>query len=211
MIDKVTPLEKFLDVYRTLNDTKKSSFSKIINRLLNESFLLRDKEEDKDDYYKAIDLIDTINDYLLVIDYEAIYDKDINIIYVKSLENKNRIHLTKFETVLLLLFRVAYFKESKKASLINLVSITFEDLKQSVKKTNIYKDDKTTSEYLDALKKLRRLKIVNFKVGNDFDAETRIFIYPSILYIVKSDTVENLNDLLKKYQGENKDEEVNED
>ena len=115
MIDKIGPSEKFLEEYRTFNDTKKASFSKIINRLLNESFLIRDKEE------------------------------------------------------------------------------------------------KTTNEYLEALKKLRKLKIINFKVGNDFDGESRIFVYPSILYIVKVEDVENLNELIKKYQGENKDEEINED
>ena len=136
MIDKIGPSEKFLEEYRTFNDTKKASFSKIINRLLNESFLIRDKEEDKDDYYKALDLIDTINDYLLVMDYEAIYDKNINIIYLKSLENKNRIHLMKFETIILLILRVLYFKETKKASLTNLISVSFDELKQEVKKTN---------------------------------------------------------------------------
>ena len=211
MIDKIGPSEKFLEEYRTFNDTKKASFSKIINRLLNESFLIRDKEEDKDDYYKALDLIDTINDYLLVMDYEVIYDKNINIIYLKSLENKNRIHLMKFETIILLILRVLYFKETKKASLTNLISVSFDELKQEVKKTNIYKEEKTTNEYLEALKKLRKLKIINFKVGNDFDGESRIFVYPSILYIVKVEDVENLNELIKKYQGENKDEEINED
>ena len=80
-----------------------------------------------------------------------------------------------------------------------------------MKKTNIYKEEKTTNEYLEALKKLRKLKIINFKVGNDFDGESRIFVYPSILYIVKVEDVENLNELIKKYQGENKDEEINED
>ena len=198
MIDKIGPSEKFLEEYRTFNDTKKASFSKIINRLLNESFLIRDKEEDKDDYYKALDLLDTINDYLLVMDYEAIYDKNI-------------IHLMKFETIILLILRVLYFKETKKASLTNLISVSFDELKQEVKKTNIYKEEKTTNEYLEALKKLRKLKIINFKVGNDFDGESRIFVYPSILYIVKVEDVENLNELIKKYQGENKDEEINED
>ena len=152
-----------------------------------------------------------MNDYLLVMDYEAIYDKNINIIYLKSLENKNRIHLMKFETIILLILRVLYFKETKKASLTNLISVSFDELKQEVKKTNIYKEEKTTNEYLEALKKLRKLKIINFKVGNDFDGESRIFVYPSILYIVKVEDVENLNELIKKYQGENKDEEINED
>ena len=93
----------------------------------------------------------------------------------------------------------------------DLVSITFDELKQAVKKTNIYKDEKSTNEYLEALKELKRLKIVNYKVGNDFSGETRIFIYPSILYVVSIENVENLSSLLKKYLGDNKDEEVNED
>lgn len=211
MSDKISELELFLEKYKTFNDTKKSNFSKIVNRLLNESFLIREKDEDKDDYYKAIDAIDELNNYLSIMDYEVIYDKDINLIYIKSLDNKNRIHLTKFVTIILLLLRVEYFKASKKASLTDLVSITFDELKQAVKKTNIYKDEKSTNEYLEALKELKRLKIVNYKVGNDFSGETRIFIYPSILYVVSIENVENLSNLLKKYLGDNKDEEVNED
>lgn len=211
MSDKISELELFLEKYKTFNDTKKNNFSKIVNRLLNESFLIREKDEDKDDYYKAIDAIDELNNYLSIMDYEVIYDKDINLIYIKSLDNKNRIHLTKFVTIVLLLLRVEYFKTSKKASLTDLVSITFDELKQAVKKTNIYKDEKSTNEYLEALKELKRLKIVNYKVGNDFSGETRIFIYPSILYVVSIENVENLSNLLKKYLGDNKDEEVNED
>lgn len=211
MSDKISELELFLEKYKTFNDTKKNNFSKIVNRLLNESFLIREKDEDKDDYYKAIDAIDELNNYLSIMDYEVIYDKDINLIYIKSLDNKNRIHLTKFVTIILLLLRVEYFKASKKASLTDLVSITFDELKQAVKKTNIYKDEKSTNEYLEALKELKRLKIVNYKVGNDFSGETRIFIYPSILYVVSIENVEHLSNLLKKYLGDNKDEEVNED
>lgn len=211
MSDKISELELFLEKYKTFNDTKKNNFSKIVNRLLNESFLIREKDEDKDDYYKAIDAIDELNNYLSIMDYEVFYDKDINLIYIKSLDNKNRIHLTKFVTIILLLLRVEYFKASKKASLTDLVSITFDELKQAVKKTNIYKDEKSTNEYLEALKELKRLKIVNYKVGNDFSGETRIFIYPSILYVVSIENVENLSNLLKKYLGDNKDEEVNED
>ena len=211
MSDKISELELFLEKYKTFNDTKKNNFSKIVNRLLNESFLIREKDEDKDDYYKAIDAIDELNNYLSIMDYEVIYDKDIHLIYIKSLDYKNRIHLTKFVTIVLLLLRVEYFKASKKASLTDLVSITFDELKQAVKKTNIYKDEKSTNEYLEALKELKRLKIVNYKVGNDFSGETRIFIYPSILYVVSIENVENLSNLLKKYLGDNKDEEVNED
>lgn len=210
MIDKIGPSEKFLEEYRTFNDTKKASFSKIINRLLNESFLIRDKEEDKDDYYKALDFLDTINDYLLVMDYEAIYDKNINIIYLKSLENKNRIHLMKFETIILLILRVLYFKETKKASLTNLISVSFDELKQEVKKTNIYKEEKTTNEYLESLRNLRRLKLISFTRNNDFNDESYIFIYPSILYIAKMENIEELNNLLKKYVLGDQNEEVSE-
>ena len=68
MSDKISELELFLEKYKTFNDTKKNNFSKIVNRLLNESFLIREKDEDKDDYYKAIDAIDELNNYLSIMD-----------------------------------------------------------------------------------------------------------------------------------------------
>ena len=106
-IIKLTPSDieypEKLKRYKTFNDTKKNLLSKIINRLLNESFLMLERNEDKDDYYNALDLLNEINSYLSLIDYSVVYDKNINIIYIKNTENKNRIHLNKFDTVLLLI------------------------------------------------------------------------------------------------------------
>ena len=209
-MDRIEELENLLERYKTFNDTKKNLLSKIINRLLNESFLMLERNEDKDDYYNALDLLNEINSYLSLIDYSVVYDKNINIIYIKNTENKNRIHLNKFDTVLLLIFRLLYFKNSKKASLSNLVSTSFIELKEEVKKTNIYKEEKTTNEYLESLRNLRRLKLISFTRNNEFNDESYIFIYPSILYIAKMENIEELNNLLKKYVLGDQNEEVSE-
>ena len=103
-----------------------------------------------------------------------------------------------------------YFKNSKKASLSNLVSTSFIELKEEVKKTNIYKEEKTTNEYLESLRNLRRLKLISFTRNNDFNDESYIFIYPSILYIAKMENIEELNNLLKKYVLGDQNEEVSE-
>ena len=80
-MDRIEELENLLERYKTFNDTKKNLLSKIINRLLNESFLMLERNEDKDDYYNALDLLNEINSYLSLIDYSVVYDKNINIIY----------------------------------------------------------------------------------------------------------------------------------
>lgn len=63
-MDRIEELENLLERYKTFNDTKKNLLSKIINRLLNESFLMLERNEDKDDYYNALDLLNEINSYL---------------------------------------------------------------------------------------------------------------------------------------------------
>ena len=194
-MDKIEELENLLERYKTFNDTKKNLLSKIINRLLNESFLMLERNEDKDDYYNALDLLNEINSYLSLIDYSVVYDKNINIIYIKNTENKNRIHLNKFDTVLLLIFRLLYFKNSKKASLSNLVSTSFIELKEEVKKTNIYKEEKTTNEYLESLRNLRRLKLNEAKNMLKFKNVTEVSMalgYDNISHFIK---------LFKKYYG----------
>ena len=210
-MDKIEALTRFNEIYKTYNDTKKDLFSKITNRLLNESYLIKYRGEDEEGYFKCLDLFDALKEYLSIIDYDINLDKDIGIIYVTNIENKNRLHINKFETILILLLRVKYFKESKKSSLSNIVSISFNDLKNEVKKTNIYKEEKSVSEYLQALKNLKKYKLITYNKVKEFSLDTQIFIYPSILYVVDINSIESLNEILNKFIGELKNEEINED
>lgn len=210
-MDKINEITEFNEQYKTYNDTKKDVLSKIINRLLNESYLIKVKKEDEEDFYKALELIDDMNKYLSIIDYEVNYDRNIGIIYIENMANKNRLHINKFETVILLLLRIRYYKESKKASLSNIVSVSFSDLKMDVKKTNIYKEEKSVTEFIEALKDLKKYKLIEYYKVKDFSLETQIFVYPSILHVVNIDSIDELNNTLTKYLGENKNEEINED
>lgn len=210
-MDKINEITEFNEQYKTYNDTKKDVLSKIINRLLNESYLIKVKKEDEEDFYKALELIDDMNKYLSIIDYEVNYDRNIGIIYIENMANKNRLHINKFETVILLLLRIRYYKESKKASLSNIISVSFSDLKMDVKKTNIYKEEKSVTEFIEALKDLKKYKLIEYYKVKDFSLETQIFVYPSILHVVNIDSIDELNNTLTKYLGENKNEEINED
>ena len=65
-MDRIEELENLLERYKTFNDTKKNLLSKIINRLLNESFLMLDRNEDKDDYYNAFPQLPRLQFVLLL-------------------------------------------------------------------------------------------------------------------------------------------------
>ena len=211
-MSQVENLEFLAKRFKNLNETKQNQFTKIALRLLNETFLIKAKESDRNDYYESSELKEELENFFAILNYSFHEDKILQIVYIKTEDNKNRMHLTKFETVILLSLRVAYFNSSKKSSLIDVASISYEELKQSVLKTNIFKDDKSTNEYQEALKKLRRFKVIDYKGGRNFVNDSRIFIYPSIAYVVKVDDIVNLDNLIKAYnKEENKDEEINED
>ena len=42
--------------FKNLNETKQNQFTKIALRLLNETFLIKAKESDRNDYYEASEL-----------------------------------------------------------------------------------------------------------------------------------------------------------
>ncbi len=209
-MDKVECLEFLTNRFRGFSELKQELFTKLVLRLLNETFLIKDRTDDKKDYYNASELKEELEKFFQVLNYGFYEDKILQIIYIKTEDNKNRMHLTKFETVLLLCLRVAYYKNSKKSGLINVASITFEDLKQDVLKTNIFKDEKSNNEYIEAIRKLRKFKIVDFSGGKNFSNESRIFIYPSIAYVVSSNDINDLDNRIKAFNKEDKNnEEVN--
>ena len=47
MRDKILALDEFNEKYRELNETNKKTFSRIVNKLIKETFIVKEKELDK--------------------------------------------------------------------------------------------------------------------------------------------------------------------
>ena len=199
--------KQFNERYQKLTDSERESFSRICLKLLDETYLVREKATDTKDYLKASSLIDVLRPYFAIIDFDVFADREKGVIYIRTSKDSNRVRFLKMETIIALILRYIYDDESRKASINSTISTTVGHLAQEITKTDIYPNfDGRTREYRDALYSLRKYKIIDYD-GDLAQGSTPIRIYRSILLVVDTDSIDTLNARLEKFKGGVSDEE----
>ena len=127
--------------------------------------------------------------------------------YIRTTQDSNRIRFKKLETIAALILRYIFDDESSKASLNSVISTTVGHLASEISKTDIYSSfDGRSVEFREALKTLRRYKIIDFD-GDITLGTTPIVIYKSIVLIVDTNSIDEINTRLDRYKGDAKDED----
>ena len=199
--------KQFNEQYQKLTDSQQESFSRIALRLLDETYLIREKEADRKDYSKASDLINVLRPYFAIIDFDVFADRERGVIYIRTQKDSNRIRFLKMETIIALILRYVYDDESRKASINSMISTTVGHLAQEIQKTEIYADfNGRERDFREALKSLKRYKLIDFD-GDLSLGTTPIKIYRSVLLVVDTDSLDVLKARLDKFKGGVSDEE----
>lgn len=198
-ISKTTAVEKFSEIYLTLTDAKRANFAKLCERLLDENFIYGQIDSDKNDYYNILSMKDLIEYYFLIINFQLNHDDTRKILFLESIEERNRIKFRKLETVIIVLLRKFYYIKSKEELNSNTnITITFDDLVDAINETGIFKDELKRQHLIEALKKIKKLKLINVDVYN-FEVNNIIEIYPMITIIVNINDLDLINNKLKAY------------
>mgnify|MGYP002515294817 CR=1 FL=1 len=198
--------EEYAKSYVELTDTRKNTFSRLCNKLLNENFIYASKQEDKSDYYEILSMKKLIENYFSMIDFDLIHVDSYKLFYIQTNADRNRIRLKKLDTVLVLIFRLLYYKGSLDVSSSSDISTTLGKMITEVNQTGIFKSQPSMTDYMESLRLLKRYKLIYFNF-KDFKEDNVIIIYPTILYVVKVDNIDMLNDKLKTYTAEKGDDE----
>ena len=106
--------------------------------------------------------------------------------------------LKKLETVIVLVLRLLYHKGSLNVNSSSDIQTTLGKMIIEINQTGIFKTQISMTDYLEALRLLKRFKLIDFTF-KDFKEDNVIIIYPTILYVAKVDTIDMLNDKLKTY------------
>ena len=160
MASKINYLRRFSVAFEGLGETKQNDFSRIVSRFLNETFILKECETDRRDYFFISENKEMFFDYFAIIDYDFIFDLENHCFYIKTLENRNRVRLNKFDTAVLLILRKMYYLKRKDVTTEDKVIITLDELIEQIRTTQIFNPDKKISAYAETLRKLRIHKII---------------------------------------------------
>ena len=200
--------EEYAKDYIELTDTKKNTFSRLCNKLLNDNFIYAYRQEDRNDYYEILSMKKLIENYFSMMDFDLVHVDSYKLFYIQTNADRNRIRLKKLDTVIVLVFRLLYHKGSLDINSSSDISTTLGKMITEINQTGIFKSQPSMTDYMESLRLLKRYKLIDYNF-KDFKEDNVIVIYPTILYVAKVDSINMLNDKLKTYiavKGDDEDE-----
>ena len=180
-----------MEIANVFEHISKDKFKSAANKLLGECFLLKKHKDTASDYNYILNNKDAFIEYFDILGYELIIDEQNGVIGLNNPSGTGRIHLKKIESILLLILRLLYIEKRKQLSQIDDVIIIADEIydKYSMLKMNA-KLDKTAMR--NTLGMFQRYHLIGKLDADMSNPDTRILIYPSILFAV---TISSLDDL----------------
>ena len=174
-----------------LDNASKEKFRQAANRLLTECFLVKSVRETAGDYLFVQRHLDLFQSYFAVAGYELKIQEEYGVIGLYSSSGTGRIHLRKFDSILLLIIRLLYIEERQKLTSSREVYITVEQIYDKYNMLNLReKIERKRNEMRTAMGQFKRLRLLRNLDSDLSDPETRLEIYPSILLAISADSLQ---------------------
>ena len=205
-------MRKVLDIFGE-SVAQKEKFRIAANKLLNQCFLLRKKEDTKKEYMFVVQNKEFFVPYFELLGYEIQINEEQGVIGLVNSFGTGRLALTKYESIMLLLFRLLYIEKRKElGSYTEEVVVLMEEVREKYAALKISVKpllEKRMEQSIISL--FRRYNLIKNLESDLTNADSRIIIYPSVMLAV---LVEDINEYyqnsmtkLMEYVGGGDDEE----
>jgi len=193
---------------------QKEKFRIAANKLLNNCFIIKKKEDTRNDYIFIIQNKNLFIEYFDLLGYSIEINEMQGVVALTNLNGTGRLRLKKIESIILLILRLLYIEKRKELSLNEDVVVLTDEIHQKYNMLKIEAKanlDKTTLR--DNIRLFKRYNIVSNIDSDVTMSDARIRIYPSVLFAVPNDNLTGMynaiNEKLNKYVngGEQNDDE----
>ena len=205
----------FEEAFEKLNLTEQEAFRRIVNWLLAHTYLLQGTYAFEDnmnrtnpDYLFVERNFELFQDYLEYAGFHLERDSNYGVIFLSSSYEFNRVKLDKATTLMLYVLRLIYEEEREKLSLSRDIFTTTGDLVHKMLSLGVIKRKPANLTLRDSLRNLNRFRIVEKVDGPWENADTRLLILPTILFIVTNERISNMYQLIDEEEtGEHEETE----
>ncbi|MBQ6024030.1 MAG: DUF4194 domain-containing protein [Lachnospiraceae bacterium] len=181
----------FETIYQSV--AMKEKFRIAANKLLNQCFILKRRDDTKKDYSFVRENRELFSAYFELLGYELKINEDQGVIGLVNQFGTGRIELSKYDSILLLIIRLLYVEKRKELSTSSEdVTVLMEEIREKYAMLKIKAKpvlDKGMERGMVRL--FRRYNIIQNIDTDVSQADTRIVIYPSVIMAVP---VENINE-----------------
>ena len=172
---------------------QKERFRIAANKLLNQCFLLKKKEDTKKEYIFVRQNRELFVPYFELLGYELKINEDQGVIALVNQFGTGRLSLGKYESIFLLILRLLYVEKRKElATFSEEVIVLMEEIREKYALLKVKTKpmlDKGMERQMISL--FRRYNLVQNLDSDVNQADARIIIYPSVIMAVP---VENINE-----------------
>lgn len=197
-----------LDEFENLNQTQKNKFKDCANQLISYTFLCRDKENNKEDYYFVLSYQKLFSDFFEIIGYTLEIDQALGTIKLASSDSSNIIRLSRDNTVLLLILRLLYSEAMKETTLNNNVIVNVEDIQNKYNYLEI-KQKLNKTDLVKALRLYRKYNLIEvIGLKDALVANTKVILLPTLLKAIEVSDITYVNEQISNIIGEVDNEEA---
>ena len=189
----------WMDDYQKFSDRDKEQFTRLVNLLLDKTFLLRERVDPREkaliidrDYRFLERFFSVFQGYLALAGWELNMDGQLGVAALSNRYGTNRYRLNKVETYFLLVLRLIYLEESEKMTLRRDVVSTVRDLLEKMSLLNLLEKKLADKNLAEGLSTLREFNLLDRVGGEWTDPETKLVIYPSVLLAVSDAQIQQL-------------------
>lgn len=178
---------------------QKDKFRSAANKLLNHCFIIKRREDMRNDYVFVVQNKRLFDEYFDLLGYELRVNESSGVIGLLSLTGTGRLRLKKIESVLLLILRLLYIEKKKEIGLSDDVVIMAEEIHDKYGMLKIQSKpaiDKTTLR--DVIRLFKRFNLADTIDSDVTRPEARIVVYPSVLFAIPSDNINELYDIVNE-------------
>ena len=176
-----------LNVYETFNVTQQNQFRDTANKLLSNTFLCRDKRDNKESYYFLMSHKEVFDEFFKILGYEINLDTTLGTVMLEGASASNTLKLKRDESIILLILRLLYHEKAKDASLNDNIICSVADVHEKYDYLQI-KRKLNKTDLVSSMRLFRRYNLVEI-TGDITTSTCRIVILPTILMAIKSEDV----------------------
>ncbi|UMZ74964.1 DUF4194 domain-containing protein [Natranaerofaba carboxydovora] len=189
---------KWAEDYENLSEKEKERFQKTINILLNKTFLVYNREQDRP-YYRFVEKhFDIFQGYLNMARWEILYNRRLSVLQAYNIEEKNRRRFNLQETIFLLILRLLYDEKKKDLQLTKDVVAAGFEIQEKYMALQIKERLPSREEMTRILRLFSSFSLLDLKKGHYKDPEATYILYPSLQMVIDDAKLETSKELLNK-------------
>ena len=185
-----------LDSLEKMTITQQGQFKDTANKLLANTFLSRDKKDNKEAYYFLMSYKEVFDEFFKILGYEIELDIQLGAVKLSGASAANTLKLKRDESLVLLILRLLYHEKMKDTSLNENIVCAISDIHAKYDMLEI-KRKLNKTDLIAAIRLLRRYNLIEI-TGDVSSLSCKIVILPTILMAIKSEDITEVFNTIQK-------------